>query len=151
MASFFHSDVREFLSLSEGELLARLEVGYANRGFVRQYTDQTITWSHDLISLRKALTLCAETSSDAKAWGILLEFSIPRKTHRIDVVLLIRDVIVILEAKASLIGSEARRQVEGITPQAGNCVTSGTAARVDGPQSRILTRRSTVPTPIACC
>jgi hypothetical protein len=112
MASFFHSDVREFLSLSEGELLARLEVGYANRGFVRQYTDQTITWSHDLISLRKALTLCAETSSDAKAWGILLEFSIPRKTHRIDVVLLIRDVIVILEAKASLIGSEARRQVE---------------------------------------
>lgn len=112
MASFFHSEVREFLSLSEGELLAHLELGYANRGFVRQYSDQTITWSHDLAALRAALKVCTDSLTEANSWGILLEFSIPRKAHRIDVVLLIRDVVVILEAKASSIGSEARKQVE---------------------------------------
>jgi len=38
-----------------------------------------------------------------KVVGLLLEFSIPRKEMRIDIVLLIRDVIVILEARLGML------------------------------------------------
>ncbi len=45
-------------------------------------------------------------------WGLLFEFSIPRKEKRIDVVLLIRSLIVVLEAKTRLFESNAKRQIE---------------------------------------
>jgi hypothetical protein len=112
MACFFHSKVDEFLAISESELLAHLEIEYAKQGFVRQFTDQTLTWLRDMASLRDALTACTQLSSSSSAWGILLEFSIPRKPQRIDVVLLVGEVVVILEAKTGEIGSEARRQVQ---------------------------------------
>ncbi len=43
---------------------------------------------------------------------MLLEFSIPRKELRIDVVLLVRDVIVVLEAKTGHAALQAKRQIE---------------------------------------
>jgi hypothetical protein len=46
------------------------------------------------------------------SWGILLEFSIPRKELRVDVILLIGDAIVLLEAKSRDISLPARRQIE---------------------------------------
>jgi hypothetical protein len=112
MACFFHSNVDEFLAFSEGELLARLEIEYARQGFVRQFTDQTLTWFRDIASLRTAITECTRLSRSASDWGILLEFSIPRKTQRIDVVLLVKDTIIVLEAKTGDAGSEAKKQVQ---------------------------------------
>jgi hypothetical protein len=112
MASFFRSTLREFLSLTDEQILARLAVAYANRGFTSQYTDQTLTWERDLRSLRAALKKCVEESSSAYGWGILLEFSIPRKELRIDVVLLINEVIAILEAKSGNLTIHSRRQIE---------------------------------------
>jgi len=43
---------------------------------------------------------------------LLLEFSIPRKELRIDIVLLIGEVVVAIEAKTALAASRAKRQVE---------------------------------------
>jgi len=110
--SFFRSTLDEFLAMSEEELLARLSIGYANRGFTSQYTDQTLTWRRDLESLRTALRRCAEESPSARNWGVLLEFCIPRKELRIDVVLLIAGTIVILEGKSGSAFLPARRQIE---------------------------------------
>jgi hypothetical protein len=112
MASFYRSTVREYLSLTDTEVLARLSLAYANRGFTSQYTDQTLTWERDLQSLRRALEQCVDTVSYACQWGILLEFSIPRKELRIDVVLLIGEAIVILEAKSGNASLQAHRQIE---------------------------------------
>ncbi len=50
--------------------------------------------------------------SSAASWGILLEFSIPRKEVRIDAVLLIGEQIVILEAKSGNAFQQARKQIE---------------------------------------
>jgi hypothetical protein len=111
MASFFRSDVAEFLALSEGEILARLSHAYASRGYTRQYSDQTLTWERDIRLLRQTLLHCVQNNGSAASWGILLEFSIPRKEMRIDAVLLIHDEIVILEAKSGADFSEARRQI----------------------------------------
>ncbi len=112
MASFYRSTVGDFLSLTDEQILARLSVAYANRGFTSQYADQTLTWERDLRSLRASLGQCVEQSASAQNWGILLEFSIPRKEMRIDVVLLIGDVIVIVEAKSGSAFLQARRQIQ---------------------------------------
>ena len=80
---------------SEGEILAHLGLAYANRGYTSQYSDQTLTWERDIRSLRKCLEDCVVRSEAARAWGLLLEFSIPRKEMRIDAVLLIGDAIVL--------------------------------------------------------
>jgi hypothetical protein len=112
MASFYHSTVDDFLSTTDEALLAQLSTEYARRGFTSQYSDQTLTWKRDIESLRHTLKRCAETSLSATSWGLLLEFSIPRKESRIDAVLLVRDVIVVLEAKSAQPSSQDRRQLE---------------------------------------
>jgi hypothetical protein len=48
MASFYQSNVADFLALSEEQILARLSIGYANRGYTSQYSDQTLTWERDI-------------------------------------------------------------------------------------------------------
>ena len=112
MASFYRSSVAEFLSISDGEILARLSTEYARRGFTRQYTDQTLTWERDIRSLRQCFLESLQSDGTAGNWGLLLEFSIPRKEVRIDAVLLIHNEIVILEAKSGGDFSQARRQIE---------------------------------------
>ncbi len=56
--------------------------------------------------------MCSEHSQSAGRWGAILEFSIPRKEKRIDLVLLVRDTVVIVEAKSGDIGSAAKQQLE---------------------------------------
>lgn len=112
MASFYISTVEQFLSQSPDILLAQLSTAYAHRGFTSQYADQTLTWARDLQSLQQALSVCGERSQSAGKWGVILEFSIPRKEKRIDVVLLVRDTIVIVEAKSGHTGSAAKQQLE---------------------------------------
>ncbi len=112
MAAFFRATVGELLSLSDGEILSRLSVGYANRGYTSQFSDQILTWEHDLQSLRATLNICIQQIPGASHWGTLIEFSIPRKEKRIDVVLLIGNEVVILEVKSSNPSLEALRQLQ---------------------------------------
>jgi hypothetical protein len=115
MASFYRSSVEEFLAQSEEHVLARLALGYANRGYTSQYAEQTLVWERDISLLRRSFEQCVISSDSARSWGLLLEFSIPRKELRIDAVLLIRDVIVVLEAKTGPALPQAKRQIEEYT------------------------------------
>ena len=112
MACFYRASVEEFLEQNEEQVLARLGVAYASRGYTSQYSDQTLTWERDIRSLRCSLEQCVSRSGSARSWGLLLEFSIPRKEMRIDVILLIGDVIVVLEAKTGDAALQAKRQIE---------------------------------------
>jgi hypothetical protein len=112
MACFYRASVKEFLAQDDEHILARLGVAYANRGYTTQYSDQTLTWQRDISWLRRSLEQCVVKSDSARWWGLLFEFSIPRKEMRIDVVLLIRDVIVVLEAKTGHAALSAKRQIE---------------------------------------
>lgn len=112
MPAFYKSTLSEFLSEKEGVLLARLALAYANDGFTQQYTDQILTWERDLNSLRRVLLDCVMFHPAAEDWGVIIEFAIPRKELRIDVVLLIGRAIVLLEAKSGDAGPQAARQLE---------------------------------------
>jgi hypothetical protein len=112
MASFYGATVGEFLCRANEHILARLTTGYANRGYTSQYSDQTFTWERDIASLRAVLSACTASMIESQSWGVILEFSIPRKEVRIDVVLLIGETVVILEAKTGAAAAQARRQIE---------------------------------------
>jgi hypothetical protein len=109
MASFHLATVEEFLAQSDEYVLARLETAYARRGYTSQYSDQTLTWERDLGSLRTTLKECVAASTVAGAWGLILEFSIPKKELRIDIVLLVSGTIVIVEGKTGVAGVETPR------------------------------------------
>ncbi len=112
MASFFRASVGEFLVQSNEQILACLTVSYANRGYTSQYSDQTLTWKREIGLLRRTLEECVMRIASARNWGVLLEFSIPRKEMRIDVVLLIGNEVVLLEAKSGDAFQQAKRQIE---------------------------------------
>src|SRR4051812_49357471 len=112
MASFFRGTVRELLLRSDEQVIANLTIEYAKRGYTTQYSDQTLTWQRDLHSIRSAFEICVASSKSAENWGVLFEFSIPRKESRIDLVLLVRDVVVVIEAKTGAPGAVAKRQIE---------------------------------------
>jgi hypothetical protein len=101
-----------FLAQSEQQTLATLSTAYANRGYTSQYSEQTLTWERDLGLLKLTLAQCVAASDRARLWGVVLEFSIPRKELRIDAVLLVQDTIVILEAKTGVAASQAKQQIE---------------------------------------
>ncbi len=112
MASFYRNTVDGFLHQTQEQIRDRLQMSYANRGYVTQFTDQTLSWERDLHALRQTLLECVNIFGPARSWELLLEFTIPRKEKRIDVVILVGDAIVIVEAKRSEAGAEARRQIE---------------------------------------
>ncbi len=64
------------------------------------------------MKLKSELDRVVAQNVEAVAWTLLLEFPIPRKEKRIDVVLIAGDTIVILELKTSAQGVEADRQAE---------------------------------------
>lgn len=112
MTSFYKSSVEEFLAQTDDFIIARMGTAYARQGFTTLFTDQTLTWERDIRLLRNSLEQCVEKSESAELWGLLLEFSIPRKESRIDIVLLVGEVVVVLEAKTTLAVSQAKRQIE---------------------------------------
>src|SRR5271170_4105050 len=111
MASFFRATILEFLETSNSEVLARLTLAYANSGFAKMHSNQALTWWDDLAELRKALQTLTNLNSSSNRWQLLLEFSIPRKERRLDVVLLTGVEIILLECKRGPATPEAIRQV----------------------------------------
>ena len=112
MACFYKATVSTFLGESPERVLVKLSTAYAEYGYVRQFTDQTLTWEHDVASLRSELAKCFHEMPAAADWGVMLEFTIPRKELRIDAVLLVGDSIVLLEAKTFDTGRSSERQIE---------------------------------------
>jgi hypothetical protein len=112
MASYFRSTLNDFLQTSASELLSDLTLAYARDGFSEMKSDTPLTWWQDLALLRSALSRVADSRPDALGWWVILEFSVPRKKSRLDVVVLAGDQIVILECKSSSATGEAVRQVD---------------------------------------
>jgi hypothetical protein len=112
MPSYFRSSLQTFLETSESTLLSTLALAYANAGFTQMQTDATLTWWDDLASLREVAAELTSTEFSANEWQILLEFSIPRKERRLDVVLLTGAEIILLECKRGGPTPDAIRQVE---------------------------------------
>lgn len=112
MPAAYCARVREFLDSRPEEILGILHSAAAREGFARQWADQTRAWEFEVKLLRESLstaTVGAENSSSS----VLLEYSIPRRSRRIDAVLLLGGAVVIIEFKvgARVFTSAAKWQV----------------------------------------
>jgi hypothetical protein len=112
MPAFYRATIGEFICKSESELIGLLSTAYALGGFEKQRASQTLAWANDIIRLQSVLGSIVHTASGSNQWSLLLEFPIPRKGKRIDVVILAGDNILILELKSSSPGVESIRQAE---------------------------------------
>ncbi len=112
MPAFYRASITQFLTTSETELTGLLTTAYALSGFDAQRTSQTRAWLADLLRLQDCLHSVVTQRSFALTWSLLLEFPIPRKEKRIDVVILAGCEIVVLELKTSDTGRESLRQAE---------------------------------------
>ncbi len=100
MPAFYRAPLAELITASDSELTGLLSLAYAHDGYTDQKSQQTLSWAQDIFRLRASLAAVVACREEASAWTVLLEFNIPRKMRRIDVVLLAGDQIVILEQKS---------------------------------------------------
>jgi len=112
MTCYFESSIAGFFETSPGEVLAQLTLHHAADGFAEMRSEVPLTWWDDIGSLRTALGAVVSEDADAARWQLVLEFTIPRKLKRLDVVLVTSGPILLLECKTGDANSEARRQIE---------------------------------------
>src|SRR5690348_3738423 len=96
MPAYYSASVESFLLASVDHILGALADAYNKAGFAGLISDQIEAWRTQVQILRSAIP------SDLTQSSILLEFPIPRRQRRIDVVLLLRDLIVPIEFKTGI-------------------------------------------------
>ena len=112
MPAFYRAPLPEFLAASDSELLGILTLAHAEEGFAHQLKDATKTWFADTARLREQLAILNREKPQTSEWTVLLEFVIPRKRKRIDVVLLTSDAIVLMEQKSGRLSIDDCLQAE---------------------------------------
>lgn len=99
MPAYYRSTLAEFLDDDPDRVLGVVVAKSSDNGFTDLKQRQTKAWQVQLEVLRRTASNLVQQYSDATDWGILIEYPIPRRQKRVDVVLLVRDVILALEFK----------------------------------------------------
>ena len=111
MPAYYRNTVVEFLSDDEDRILGRLTDGIAE--FDRSRSAQIRTWQEDIKLLQHCCSRIVKILIEAKEWGLLLEYPIPRRGKRVDAILLAGSIIIVIEFKPSKSYEAAeKRQVE---------------------------------------
>lgn len=93
--SFGHaSTVREFICTAEDTLIGRLTRAVVSTGVADQRSSQVDAWKLEIRLLKEQLA-----SRHLAHWYIVLEYEIPRRSRRPDVVLLNSDTVFVVEFK----------------------------------------------------
>jgi hypothetical protein len=104
----------DFLKASPSEVAFTLVDQNGRFGFTELKADAVDAWKDEVILLQNQLSQVTAKFVNASQWGLLLEFTIPRRQRRIDAVLLAGQLIFVIEFKSgtSASSTEGRRQVE---------------------------------------
>lgn len=86
--------MKEFLDTAEDTLIGRLTSGVASTGVPSQRTAQIEAWKREIRLLKEQLA-----SPQLQHWHIVLEYEIPRRSRRPDVVLLNSTIVFVIEFK----------------------------------------------------
>jgi len=114
MPAYFRRTVSQFLRTTPTEIIGELADGNTRYGFTEVGAEQIAAWREEIQILQEELSKLCHRIPDAAGWGLLLEFPIPRRQHRIDAVLLANDLIFVLEFKSGTSGAtwSSGRQAE---------------------------------------
>jgi hypothetical protein len=99
MAAFYKNDVASFVNEANNSIIGTLTQQSGLAGFVQQLHTQTHSWDNEINILKKSLNDLSKHIALSEA-GILLEYPIARRAKRIDVVVIIKGIIIIIEFKS---------------------------------------------------
>jgi hypothetical protein len=114
MPAYVRRTVDQFISADPRTLIGELNTSYARDGYTTQFVQQTRAWGQVVPLLQAELRALQQRLATAKGWTVLLEFPLYRLRKRIDIVILTKAVVVVLETKMSErhFRAEDERQVE---------------------------------------
>lgn len=99
MSAFYANTVAEFINDNNERIIGSLTTQAGLAGFHQHLHTQTRSWNEEINILKLALANAVAQNAEAKKFAILLEYPIARREKRIDVVLLVKDVIIVIEFK----------------------------------------------------
>lgn len=112
MAAYYARTLEQFLRDPVTTVFAQLVNENAAANFIRLEHAQTEVWRKGIEFLHDALSKVEKQLPASLSWGILLEYPIPRLQKRIDLVILARDLIFVVEFKSDKADLAALRQSE---------------------------------------
>lgn len=98
MAAFYYNSISNHYQTSTSDIVGTISLAYSNH-HLDQKQQQTKTWAETVEIVKEFFTKTASKISDLENWGLLYEYKIPRRAKRIDVVLLSKNLIFVLEVK----------------------------------------------------
>lgn len=98
MAAFYSLSLEKHNSISDSEIIGKLSQEYSQR-YQNQKKDLTRSWGLTIPIVRRLYQDNAGRIADLDEWYVLYEYSIPRRSKRIDVVLLSPRAIYVIECK----------------------------------------------------
>ena len=105
--------MREFLATEPETIVAKLSAAASDRSMPPS-PESMVAWRSSVTGLHFAAQEWARLIQDSAQWMILLEYELPRRSRRVDAVVLARDLISLIEFKvgADNFGRDARWQME---------------------------------------
>jgi hypothetical protein len=97
MNAWYSAKVGDFLSLPEESVFGLINTGLSKSGFSRSYTKSQQAWLKEITHLKEVFKSLQESTPTVNSWGLAIEFELPRLQKRLDVVLLAKDIIFVIE------------------------------------------------------
>ena len=99
MTAGFITSLSEFVSTEADQVIGQLTQSLTRQGFDQLRLKQVPAWEQQFSILQTACRGLLLRDVDAGDWHILLEYAIPRRQKRPDVVVLARDLVFVIEFK----------------------------------------------------
>jgi hypothetical protein len=112
MPAYYANSVQGFLADSASAVFATMVNANDYAGFLQVEHSQTAVWRDTVDFLRESLVRIAVVLAAVSQWGLLLEFPIPRRQKRADLILLAGDLILVVEFKSTEGTASGLLQVE---------------------------------------
>ena len=114
MPAYFRSTVGTFCATTDEEVLTRLTQGYVRDGFAALQSEAHTAFEISIPRIRHSLQEAVSKVATVERAGVVLEFPIYRLRKRLDLVLLIGDIVVPIEIKtrAEAVTASDRAQAE---------------------------------------
>ena len=103
MGAWFKENLARFAHLNREDIVGRLSTRNNDEN-LDAFRSQQESWRHTIDGLIASSKIWLQNHPEAQEWTILLEYELPRRSRRVDGVILARDIVVLIEFKDGATG-----------------------------------------------
>lgn len=115
MSAAFSCSFEEYAATSANEKLGILISSASQNHFASHFTRQTTAWEEELAILGDCIAQLISIYPESRNWRLLLEYSIPRRGKRPDVIVLANDLILVIEFKTGAVAFSGADQWQALS------------------------------------